>query len=97
MENKTNEITGKDSEINILKSIVNEKEAQFDELAKMVEVSQAQLTLLKEENEKNISLLISKESSITEFKGDLEKQLSLKEQVIYSKIIFSFWFKFFQG
>lgn len=89
MDNKTNELTGKDSEINILKSIVNEKEAQFDELAKMVEVSQAQLTLLKEENEKNISLLMSKESSISEFKGDLEKQVLLKEQVIYLNNFFS--------
>lgn len=96
MENKTNEITGKDSEINILKSIVNDKEAQFDELAKMVEVSQAQLTLLKEENEKNISLLMSKESSISEFKEDLEKQLSLKEQVINFFKNFCFWFKFFR-
>ena len=89
MDNKNKELTGKDSEVNVLRSIVNEKEAQFDELGKMVEASQVQLALLKEENEKNVSLLMSKESSINEFKLDLEKQLLRKEQVIYLKNLLS--------
>lgn len=80
-ENKDKELNSKIGEIHALKNIIQEKESQFDELGKMVESSQNSLALLKEQNQKNESLLQSKESFIIDFKTDQEKQLQSKEQV----------------
>lgn len=61
--------------------MVKEKDSQFDELSGMIESNQKQMVLLKEQYDKNESLLQSKESFINDFKADQERQLQLKEQV----------------